>query len=399
MIKQNLSYPSFCTGNESVINSAILFCKIYKLPLIIESTASQVNQYGGYTNKTPRKFSQMIQKMCKKNNYPFSKIILGADHLGPYPWKNYKNKVALKNSKYLLANVLKNNYKKIHIDTSYQLLEDKLFDKNLFFSRSIDLIKKIIKQKKFFFISVGTEVPPPGEEYKKNYKTSLDEFKLESKSYLKFFKSQNFNYTFAMVIEPGMGFNNTKIKTPKIKYLDKFKLYSKQNKFFFEAHSCDYQNIKVLKQLVKKNFKFLKVGPELTYNFSKVIFNMEMIEKKHFNKVSNIKKKIITIMRKNNRYWHEHYPSNISNKELISHKLDRIRYYWNYKNVIKSLKILKQNINTLKKEELFIEIKNLKVLDKNSFNIDNFDLLIFCGLFESLEKFYKACGYKMKFKK
>ena len=66
MIKQNLSYPSFCTGNESVINSAILFCKIYKLPLIIESTASQVNQYGGYTNKTPRKFSQMIQKMCKR---------------------------------------------------------------------------------------------------------------------------------------------------------------------------------------------------------------------------------------------------------------------------------------------------------------------------------------------
>ena len=81
-----------------------------------------------------------------------------------------------------------------------------------------------------------------------------------------------------------MNFTNNKLTVPKFSKLKKFKAKSDEKNFFYEAHSCDYQNIKNLRGLVQNNFKFLKVGPELTYFYSKALFRMEEIEKKIFKK-------------------------------------------------------------------------------------------------------------------
>ena len=51
--------PLFCVSNYDVIKSILFFVK-NNLPVIIESTSSQVNQFGGYTNKTPKQFKTMI---------------------------------------------------------------------------------------------------------------------------------------------------------------------------------------------------------------------------------------------------------------------------------------------------------------------------------------------------
>ena len=60
-----------------------------------------------------------------------------------------------------------------------------------------------------------------------------------------------------------------------------------KNNFVFEAHSTDYQPISILKKLVNKNFKFLKVGPELTFNYSRLFF-MQKIEDKVLFKTDQI---------------------------------------------------------------------------------------------------------------
>ena len=87
---------------------------------------------------------------------------------------------------------------------------------------------------------------------------------------LKQIKSQS--KIFALVIEPGMKYMHSKITSPDFKnFLDK-KKFSKKNNFVFEAHSTDYQPLRILKKLTKNNFKFLKVGPELTYNYSRSLF-------------------------------------------------------------------------------------------------------------------------------
>lgn len=85
------------------------------------------------------------------------------------------------------------------------------------------------------------------------------------------------------------------------------KLFSKKNKFYFEAHSTDYQKLSTLKKLVKNNFKILKVGPELTYNLFKSFLFMEQVEKKNCIKISNFKKIILDKMYIKKDYWKDYF--------------------------------------------------------------------------------------------
>ena len=62
----NKNLPSFCTSNEDVIQTIFDFCKIFNLPLLIECTSNQVNQFGGYTGLTPKEFYKKISKLKKK---------------------------------------------------------------------------------------------------------------------------------------------------------------------------------------------------------------------------------------------------------------------------------------------------------------------------------------------
>ena len=90
--------PSFCTSNFDAIKTILYFCKINKLPCLIECTSNQVNQYGGYTKNTPKSFVNKILKLCKDLDFQSKNLYLGGDHLGPLPWKNNSKKEAMKNS-------------------------------------------------------------------------------------------------------------------------------------------------------------------------------------------------------------------------------------------------------------------------------------------------------------
>ena len=97
-IIKHKALPSFCTANFDVIESIFYFCNSNKLPCLIECTSNQVNQDGGYTNHSPKKFIKKINNLRKKIKFNHSKLFLGGDHLGPLPWKSSSNKIALDNS-------------------------------------------------------------------------------------------------------------------------------------------------------------------------------------------------------------------------------------------------------------------------------------------------------------
>ena len=44
--------PSYCSANELVIEIALRRAKERNIPVLIEATANQVNQFGGYTGMT-----------------------------------------------------------------------------------------------------------------------------------------------------------------------------------------------------------------------------------------------------------------------------------------------------------------------------------------------------------
>ena len=189
------------------------------------------------------------------------------------------------------------------------------------------------------------------------------------------------------------------IKRPDLKKFSDKKIFSIKNHFVFEAHSTDYQPLGILRKLVHNNFKFLKVGPELTYNYSRSLFFMENLEKKLYKKkISLIKKNIINSMKKNDKYWSGYY--NSKNKNLfLESKLDRMRYYLNTQSINNSIKILKKNINNISLKKILILLSKKQ---KNEFlyyykkKLTNFDNIKMIFISKSLMRYYLACGYNIR---
>ena len=75
--------PSYCSANELVLEIALRRAKLLNQPVLIEATANQVNQFGGYTGMMPKDFYQMVLKMAQAIDLPENMIILAGDHLGP----------------------------------------------------------------------------------------------------------------------------------------------------------------------------------------------------------------------------------------------------------------------------------------------------------------------------
>ncbi len=400
--------PSFCTSNLDVLKIILFYSKKNNLPCLIECTSNQVNQFGGYTNKTPKQFSKEIISIAQKIRLEKKNLLLGGDHLGPLPWVKKNLKTSLKNSIKLINNFLDSNYCKIHIDTSVKCLDDKFINHDKIFDRTKYILQntKIKKKINKIFLVIGSEVPLSGSNDRgpitittnSRIKKEFEKFKLLSKT---LFKKR---LSFGLVVEPGMRYLDYSISKPKLtNFLDK-KNFSIKNDFVYEAHSTDYQNFKVLKNLTKNNFKFLKVGPELTFQYSRSLMYMKKMEEKLIKKKkSNFENQILNVMLNNNRYWKEYYKvKNIKLKKklILNSKLDRMRYYLNNKKIVRSIKILKQNINKINTKDLskYLMSKKFKInfnLYKNT-NLSNFEIINLLFVSDTLKKYYSACGYKLK---
>ena len=68
--------PSYCSANELVLEIALRRAKELNTPGLIEATANQVNQFGGYTGMVPKDFYEMVLKMAKAIDLPESMVIL-----------------------------------------------------------------------------------------------------------------------------------------------------------------------------------------------------------------------------------------------------------------------------------------------------------------------------------
>ena len=365
MFYKNISLPSFCTSNDDVILSIINFCKKNNLPVLIESTSNQVNQFGGYSKLKPSNFKKKVEKLAKKISFPKKNIIFGGDHLGPLPWKNLDYKIAMDRGEKLVSLYFKSKFKKLHIDTTMKLKNDKVFNKQIIKARSEKILSNLNHKysNKLIFI-LGSEVPPAGgERIIRNFnKKKIFEIKSEILLYKKIFQNLNLKNKLYLVVDTGMSFNDTKVFKSKTNILNYLKKISDLMNVKYEAHSTDYQNLKELKKLAKCNFKFLKVGPELTFNYTKAILKMGKIEKRYFKNHSDIKKVILKVLKQNKKHWIDYY-NLCSMDRVLTGRFDRLRYYWNELNLKKAKNKLLKNIDSLEKKIILKHI-NKKVLLK-----------------------------------
>lgn len=365
---------SACTANKWVIEAVLEKAKELNSFAVIEATANQVNQFGGYTGMKPEDYKNMVFQIAEEVGFEKSRIVLGGDHLGPLVWQKEEPDVAMKYSCQLIDEYIMAGYTKIHIDTSMRLSGDSLTERlsdEIIAQRSAELYKQAKESFKNYqkqnpeaqepvFI-IGSEVPIPGgaEENEESVTvTKTDDFVRTVETFKEIYAQNglSFDDIVAVVIQPGVEFADDSVceynpqKAQKL--VNALKNYSK---LIFEGHSTDYQTKECLREMVRDGVGILKVGPALTFAYREAIFALELIEKEIYKtkphvRLSNIRNVIENIMLDDPSNWEKHYHgtrADISLSMDFSYS-DRCRYYMTDPRVEEAVDVLVHNINNAK---------------------------------------------------
>ena len=367
----NSGIASYCTANNIVIETILEYYLDTNEYVLIECTANQVNQFGGYTGMTPADFRDYVLDIAEKIGFPKDKIILGADHFGPLAWADKNEAEAMKNANELVRLAVLAGYTKIHLDTSMFLASDdtskKLSDETIA-RRGAELYKtceeSFIERRKEFPNSIhpvyviGSEVPIPGGEYEE--KTTLEvtnpiDFENTINTYDKIFKENGFEDAWsniiAVVVQPGVEFSNEDIhdynRNDSKELCKKLKEYPH---LVFEGHSTDFQFKEKLKEMVEDGIAILKVGPAVTYALREGLFSLSLMEKeliKDENERANFIELLEKIMLDNPKDWEKYYQGNELEQQLQRKYSfsDRCRYYMARNDINCTIKRLFENID------------------------------------------------------
>ena len=371
---ENVGIFSVCCSNQYVIEAAMQKLLNKNISLLVEATANQVDQFGGYTGMKPKEYVKYIYSIADKVGFPKERIILGGDHLGPLTWRTINPREAMENAKNLIREYVLAGFSKIHIDTSMPLngdFENEIFDDSLIANRASVLCKVAeeayleLKEKNDEDMHpvyiIGSEVPIPcgaqvEEEEAGPKVTSVKGFKNTVETFKKAFESfgvgDAWQYVIGVVVQPGVEFSSDYVweynREEAKDLIDELKNYPQ---LIFEAHSTDYQTPRALKEMVEDGFIILKVGPALTFGFREGIFALNHIENELLKydenvELSNFIEVLDFSMIKNPKDWVHHY-SGTGEKIKLERKYslsDRARYYMPKDEVNFALEKLMNNL-------------------------------------------------------
>ena len=360
--------PSYCSANELVLEQALRRAKALNTPTLIEATANQVNQFGGYTGMLPKDFYNMVLHLAKKMDLPESMVILAGDHLGPLTWQNLPQKEAMDNSIELVYQYARAGFTKIHLDTSMTVADDPdgLLSTETIARRGAILYKAAMKgyeelktekpdaMRPVFII--GSEVPIPGgaQEAEDSLSvTSPAAFKDTVATYQRVFAeegiAEGMKDVIAVVVQPGVEFGDEQVfMYDHDAAVDLCAALKEYPQVCFEGHSSDYQSPECLKNMVQDGIAILKVGPALTYGLREALFALSMMEKELVpeEKQAKFMETLEKVMLENPGNWQKHYHGD--DKQLaLARKYsfsDRARYYIGLPEVVASMNRLFDNL-------------------------------------------------------
>jgi D-tagatose-1,6-bisphosphate aldolase subunit GatZ/KbaZ len=354
--KKGMKYagiPSFCTASDLVIEACLKQAMRFDDYVLVEATANQVNQFGGYTGMKPADYRDFVYKIADGIGFPKERIILGGDHLGPLTWQDEPEAEAMAKSVELVKLFVLAGFKKIHLDTSMRVADDPrdemLSDETIARRGAIlyeaceeayqELLKKNPDEVRPAFI-IGSEVPIPGGAQEAEDSISVTKPAAVEKTlavYEEQFKKRGLNDAFdniiGIVVQPGVEFGDADVfhynRTNAAELTEAMK---KHTNVVLEGHSTDYQPPECLKEMVEDGIAILKVGPALTFSLREGLFALSMMEKilvpeekqAHFIEVME------ETMLKNPGNWQKHYhgtDAELAIKRKYSFS-DRCRYYF-----------------------------------------------------------------------
>lgn len=416
---------SACSANPYVIEACLRKGKETNSIVLIEATANQVDQYGGYTGMKPIDFYNFVLDLGKKVGIKEDMIILGGDHLGPLTFSKYDEEKAMSEASELVRQYVLAGFSKIHIDTSMKLNSDdpnvRLSDE-IIAKRGATLARVCEDAFKEYVIThkdaihpvyiVGSEVPIPGGATDKDSGlevTKVIDFKNTVEAFKEAFEKEGLEEAFkeviGIVVQPGVEEKDDGcVEYDRSKASELMAAIKEYPNLVFEGHSTDYQTKIKLKELVEDGVGILKVGPGLTFALREALFSLAYIEKELYKntdvELSNFMEVLDKAMIDNPVYYSKHYhgtDNEIALKRKYSFS-DRSRYYMPLKEVNKAKDLLLKNLENgipLNLLSQFMPVQYTKVREKQLENNPK-ELLIDKIMYTIDEYLYASNQYKLK---
>jgi D-tagatose-1,6-bisphosphate aldolase subunit GatZ/KbaZ len=357
-VNHPLGIYSVCSAHPYVLEGAMRRHASAAGPLLIEATCNQVNQFGGYSGMVPGDLRALVHNIADRTGFPVSRLLLGGDHLGPYPWQHLPAAKAMANACEMVSLFVREGYCKIHLDASMPCADDRdPLPENIIAERAAQLCSAAERSHRGddLVYVIGTDVPTPGGavDETESSVTVPDSAEQALRLHRQAFAAAELNYAWerviALVVRPGVEFGNESIRNYEpARAVQLSSLLTHHPELIFEAHSTDYQQPQALSALVRDGFAILKVGPALTYAMRQVLFSLAAIETECTlsSRMSNLREQVDDVMIEHPEHWKNHYrgtPEEQHRLRVHSYS-DRIRYYWNYPEVKRAIEMLIANL-------------------------------------------------------
>ena len=358
-----------CSAHPSVIAAAAQRAAEDESVLHVESTSSQVNQEGGYTGQTPPQFAEFVYSVARQAGLPRERVLLGGDHLGPYPWRGQPSDVAMRNACELVRACVLAGYNKIHLDASMACADDgkngpdgrTIAQRAAILCRAAETaFENLTSGYSPLLYVIGTEVPTPGGESIPGAPPAVspaDQIPHTLELFRAAFAEQKvtsaWDRVIGLVVQPGVEFGeNVIFDYDRQKALPLSSALPKHPTLVYEAHSTDYQRPAALTQMVEGHFAILKVGPWLTFAFREAVFALSAIEREWLAqrrgvRLSQVREALEAAMLRNPAYWRSYYHGSDDEIRLarIYSYSDRCRYYWGDSAVQQELAQLRASLD------------------------------------------------------
>jgi D-tagatose-1,6-bisphosphate aldolase subunit GatZ/KbaZ len=357
-----------CSAHPTVIDAAIQQTLEDGNCLHVESTSSQVNQFGGYTGMTPQQFADAMRTAAASAGLPADSVLLGADHLGPFAWRSEPSATAMAKACDLARLCVHAGYQKIHLDTSMPCADDgNILDEKTVAERTAILCRAAEEACEEMptgsprpLYVIGTEVPAPGGEVAEGEcppPTKVEDVHRTLDVFHSAFRAHGLSAAWenvvGLVVQPAVEFGDTRVFD-----YDRQKVHALSARLpaspalVYEAHSTDYQAPAALAEMVEDHFAILKVGPWLTFAYREAIFALSNIEReilghKREIKLSQVREALELEMLGNPVYWRSYYRGDDDELRLSRafSFSDRCRYYWPQPSVQKEVDRLLHNLD------------------------------------------------------
>jgi D-tagatose-1,6-bisphosphate aldolase subunit GatZ/KbaZ len=344
-----------CSANRFVLDAAMRQGQADASPVLVESTSSQVNPEGGYSGRTPAEFAAFVGQVADEAGLPRELLVLGGDHLGPYPYRGEPAALAMDKARELVRQCVAAGYAKLHLDCSMRLGGDPgpsgaPLDALTITERTAELCaaaedahSRMLAGSMPPLYVIGTDVPPPGGETRPGERPSVTTARAAAltvdetrAAFLRRDLGAAWERVVAVVVQPGVDFADGVVHDYDRSRAAHLKaLRASAGRWVFEAHSTDYQTPGALRALVEDGFAILKVGPALTFAFREAVLALEAIEREWLSGrigcvLSDLRATIEVAMRERPEHWRDHYQGDESDRCLarVFSYSDRIRYYW-----------------------------------------------------------------------